>query len=71
MDRAAGPDTIVIPIGTADIEATTAAVTTALVTMDMGTTAEAIMDVVTAGIARVAPLEHTSDRFREHYLAPG
>jgi hypothetical protein len=57
MDRAAGPDTIVIPIGTADIEAT-AAVTTALLTMDMGTTAEAIMDVVIAGIAGGATRVH-------------
>ncbi|BFG81323.1 hypothetical protein PTKU46_93570 [Paraburkholderia terrae] len=53
MDRAPGPDTIVIPIGTADIEATTA-----LVTMDMGTTAEAIMDLVTAGIAGGATRAH-------------
>jgi hypothetical protein len=58
MDCAAGPDTIVIPIGTADIEATTAAVTTALLTMDMGTTAEAIMDVVIAGIAGGATRVH-------------
>jgi len=58
MDRAAGPDTVVIPIGTADIEAITAAVTTALLTMDMGTTAESIMDVVIAGIAGGATRVH-------------
>ena len=57
MDRAPGLDTIVIPMGTADIEAITAAVTTALVTTALATTAlattgiAATMDVGTTGIA--------------------
>jgi len=50
MDRAPGPDTIVILIGTADIEAITAEATTALVTMDVVTTALATMDVATTGV---------------------
>jgi hypothetical protein len=53
MDRAPGPDTIVIPIGTADIEAITA-----LVTTDVGTTALDTMDVGTTGIAGGAARAH-------------